>query len=179
MRRSFAISLLLLLCVGTFAHAQFAGTGTSTLSIVVGPEAALSIVTGTTTLGTTGNSFANSFTGTTNFNYKVRTSPATGNGTITVKVTSDFGGVNGPSVANPPTAGDALTYTCAVTGVGSACASATTASTTAATNVVTFGAGARSSSAGDSGSVSWDLTNDPRYAVGTYTATVLFTISAA
>jgi hypothetical protein len=179
MRRYFVVSLLLLLCMGTFAHAQFAGTGTSTLSVVVGPEAALSIVTGTTNLAAAGSTFANPFTGTTNFNYKVRTTPTTGSGTITVKVTADFGGVNGPSVASPPTAGDALSYTCAVTGVGTACSSATTASTTAATNVVTFAASARSSSAGDSGTVSWSLTNDPRYSVGTYTATVTFTISAA
>jgi hypothetical protein len=45
--------------------------------------------------------------------------------------------------------------------------------------VVTFGAAARSSAAGDTGSVSWSLTNDPKYATGTYTATVTFTISAA
>jgi hypothetical protein len=179
MKRLFVISLLLVLGISTLAHAQFGATGTTTLSVVVGPEAAISVTSGTTSMSTTGSTFSNPFTGTTNFSYKVRTTTTGGNGAITLKVTTDFGGTGGPSVGSPPTAGDALTYTCSVGGVGTACATAQTALTSASTNVVTFGAATKSSSAGDTGSVVWSLTNDPKYATGTYTATVTFTISAA
>jgi hypothetical protein len=44
--------------------------------------------------------------------------------------------------------------------------------------VATFGAGASSAVAGNSGSVAWTLTNDPLYHTGAYSATVTFTISA-
>ena len=178
MKRISFISFLLVLGLSTLANAQFAGSGTTTLSVVVGPEAAISINTGTTTIASAGSTF-NPYAGTTNYSYKIRTTTSGGSGSITLKVTTDFSPANGPSVAHPPTAGDVLTYTCAITGVGTACSSAMTASTTSSTNVVTFGAATRSSAAGDTGSVSWSLTNDPKYATGTYTATVTFTISAA
>jgi hypothetical protein len=44
--------------------------------------------------------------------------------------------------------------------------------------VGSFGADAKSTAAGNTGSVAWSLTNDPTYATGAYTATVTFTISA-
>jgi hypothetical protein len=116
------------------------------------------------------------YAGTTPFTYKIRTGAAT-TGTITLLVTSDFNGAE-PKVATL-TNGDALTYTCSATAAsGSACGSAQTASTSTPTPVVSFGANAHSTKAGDAGSVSWSLTNDPAYAVGDFTATVTFTISA-
>jgi hypothetical protein len=171
--------LLLVLGVGGLAHAQFAASGATTLSVTVGAEAAISVTTSTTSMTTTGTTFSNPFTGTTNFSYKVRTTTTGGNGTITLKVTTDFSPANGPSVATPPTAGDALSYTCTLGGVGTACTGSQTASTSASTSVATFAAATKSTSAGDTGSVAWSLTNDPKYSTGTYTATVTLTISAA
>ena len=161
------------------ARAQtFAASGTSTLSVTVGPEAAISINTSTSTLATTGNLLNSDFTGNTSFTYKMRTSKASGTGTIGVQVTSDFLPGSGPSVSSPPSAGDTLAYTCSVTAPGTGCSGSQTASTTTVTPVATFGADAHSAKAGNTGSLSWDLTNDPKYGTGTYTATVTFTISA-
>src|ERR1051326_3633291 len=163
MKKMLAVVLFGMLCLGTFAHAQFAATGTTTLQLAVGPEAAIHINTATTTLSTSGNTFANPYTGTTNFTYKIRTSVGTGTGDITSQVTTDFASVtNGPSVASP-NAGDALTYTCTAAS-GTACASAQTASTTANVPVVHFGADAHAVS--DAGSVAWTLPNDPLYPTG-------------
>jgi hypothetical protein len=159
------------------AYAQFAGTGTTTLSVTVSAEAALQVTTTTTTLAATGTIF-NPYTGTTSLTYKIRTTQSTGTGTLTAKVTSDFSPANGPSVLTPPSAGDALTYTCTVSAPGTGCGSAQTASTTASTSVATFGAGASSANAGNSASTAWSLTNDPTYHTGSYTATVTYTISA-
>jgi hypothetical protein len=174
MKRVFVFSLLVLLCASPMAWAQFAGSGTTTLSVTVGPEAAIRIDTASTSLTTSGATFGNPFTGTTNFTYKVRTTQAGGSGSLTLKVTSDFSPAGGPSAASGP-----LSYTCAVAGVGTACATAQTASTAASTPVVSYGANAKSATAGDTGSVDWTLVNDPAYSTGTYSATVTFTISAA
>ncbi len=158
-------------------QAQFASTGTTTVSVTVGSEAAIQINTATTTLTTAATTFAD-YTGTTNLTYKIRTTQGSGTGTITLRVTTDFSPAGGPSVASPPTAGDLLQYTCTVASPGTACAGSQTASTSSDTSVGTFGADARSTAAGNSGSVAWTLTNDPVYKTGTYTATVTFTISA-
>ncbi len=159
------------------AQAQFAGTGTTTVSVNVAAEAALQVNTATTTLANVGTIF-NAYTGTTNFSYKVRTTKTGGNGSITLQVTSDFSPANGPSVATPPTGGDAMTYTCTVAAPATACSGSLTSSTSAATNVAAFGANAHSANAGNTGSVAWSLTDDPTYQTGAYSATVTFTISA-
>lgn len=181
MRRSQNIRALLpgclLLAMAGSAHAQFASTGTTTLQVTIGPEAALQIAA-TTNLTTAGTIFNANYTGTTNLTYKVRTTKSTGTGAITLKVTTDFSPSSGPSVLTPPTAGDTLTYTCTLTSPGTGCSSSQTASTSSSTPVGTFGADAKSASAGNSGSVAWTLTDDPQYSTGTYTATVTFTISA-
>ena len=158
-------------------QAQFAATGTTTVSVTIGSEAAIQINTATTTLTTASTTFA-PYTGTTNLTYKIRTTQGSGTGAITLRVTSDFSPTGGPSVASPPTAGDLLQYTCTVASPGTACSGAQTASTGSDTSVGTFGADSRSAAAGNSGSVAWTLTNDPVYKTGTYTATVTFTISA-
>ena len=164
-----------LLAMAGFAHAQ---TGTTTLSVNVGPEAALTVNTSTTTLSTASTTFGNPFTGTTNLTYLIRTSKSSGTGSLTLKITADFGGTGGPSVATPPSTGDALAYTCTVSAPGTACTGSQTASTTASTPFGTWGAAANSTKAGNSASVAWSLTDDPAYAQGTYTATATFTISA-
>lgn len=180
---------LLILGVALFltsvpAHAQLGTTtGTTTVSVAVAAEGALTIGTPTTTLTSTGTNFS-SYTGTTSLTYFIRTTAASGTGSITLQVTSDFSPVGGPSVATPPTAGDALKYSCTVAnpgnnGTATACTNPTTASTSSATNVASFGADARSLLAGNSGTASWTLSNDPKYKTGTYSATVTFTISAS
>jgi hypothetical protein len=175
--RSLLPGCLVLALAGT-ANAQFATTGTTIVSVAIAPEAALQINTATSTLAAAGTTFNNNYTGTTSLTYKVRTTKVGGSGTITLKVTTDFSPAGGPSVLTPPTAGDTLAYTCTLTAPGTACSGSQTSSTTAGTAVGTFGADAKSASAGNGGSVAWTLTNDPQYSTGTYTATVTFTISA-
>ena len=160
------------------AMAGLAQAQTTTLSVAIGPEASLTVTTGTTPLTTSGTNFATPYTGTTAFTYQIRTTKTGGTGNITSKVTADFAGTGGPSVGTPPSTGDALTYTCTVANPGTACTGSQTSSTAATTPVASFGAGASSTKAGNSGSVAWSLTDDPVYATGTYTATVTFTISA-
>lgn len=165
------------------ANAQLgSGTGTTTLNVTVGAEAGLTVAA-TSTLASVGTNFT-SFTGSTALTYYIRTSQSTGSGSITAKVTADFTPAGGPSVATPPTAGDALTYTSSGTAPGNNGTGAVmaftnvTASTSAQTNVATFGADNRSLFAGNSETVAWTLTNDPKYKTGAYSATVTFTISA-
>jgi hypothetical protein len=168
----------IMLLAASMSYAQNA-SGTSTLSVSVGAEAA--IVVDTTPAFQSTGIFGN-YTATTPFTYYVRTIAG---GTVTVQITSDFstGGTGGgPSVATPPTPGDTLTYACTaaapVTGSATACATPQTASTTVATNVVTFAATTQSAKAGNSGSTSWTLINDPAYKAGSYSATATYTISA-
>jgi hypothetical protein len=178
MKKLLAVVPILLLAASV-SHAQ-SNTGNSTLSVTVGAEAA--IVVNTTPAFTSSGIFGN-YTGTTGFTYFVRT--ITG-GNITVSATSDFsvGGPNGgPSIVAPPTAGDTLTYSCAAaspsTGTATACSSAQTVSAlNAGQNVVTFAATTQSAKAGNTGSTTWTLTNDPSYKAGSYSATVVYTISA-
>jgi hypothetical protein len=179
MKKKLLLTALGLLLAVSLAHAQLGGTtGTTTMSVSVVAEAALTVNTSTTTLASTGTNFS-SYTGTTALTYFIRTTPTTGSGSIVLKVTTDFAPTGGPSVGTPPTGTDALTYNCTVSSPGTACTGPLTAKTSATTNVGTFGAGSSSTFAGNSASVAWTLTNDPLYKVGTYTATVTFTISAA
>lgn len=154
----------------------FSPSGTTTISVAVSAEAALSVGTATTSLTPAAGQFAN-YTGSTALTYKIRTTKTGGTGTITAQVTADFVG-NGPSVANSGTTGDTLSYSCTVASPGTACGTSQTASTTSSTSIGTFGANAHSAKAGSSASVAWTLINDPAYETGTYTATVTFTISA-
>jgi hypothetical protein len=153
-------------------------TGTTTVSVTIGPQAGLTITNSSTPLTAGGSNFG-AFTGTTGLNYYVRTSQTGGSGTITMKVTTDFSPANGPSVATPPTAGDALTYTCTAAGPGTGCTGTQTASTSSQTNLVSFGADVHTTTAGSTASTAWSLTNDPKYKTGTYSATITYTISAS
>jgi len=159
------------------------GTGTTSLSVTVGAEAGLTVAA-TSTLASVGTNFAN-YTSSTALTYYVRTSKTSGTGSITAKVTTDFSPAGGPSVATPPTTGDALTYTSSGSVPGNNSTGAVmafagiAASTSAQTNVATFAADNRSLITGNSESLAWTLTNDPKYQTGAYSATVTFTISAA
>jgi hypothetical protein len=170
---------ILAVACAVLALAGLAPAQTTILAVAVGPEAALSVASATTSLATTSTSFGNPFSGTTALTYTIRTSKTNGTGSITLQITADFSGAGGPSVGTPPSAGDALTYTCSVGAPGTPCSNTQTAATTKATAVGSFGAGASSAKAGNAASVAWALTDDPAYATGTYSATATFTISAA
>lgn len=162
----------------TMAFAQLGTTApTNTVSVSVAAEAALTIQTPTMNLTSTGTNFSN-YTGTTNFTYFIRTTASGGAGSIVLKVESDFSGSGGPSVASPPTPTDTLSYSCTVAAPATACSGPLNSSTATATNVATFGTDAHSSYAGNSGTTSWTLTNDPLYKTGSYSATVIYTVSA-
>jgi hypothetical protein len=165
------------------ANAQLGtSTGTTTLQVTVAAEAALTVGTPTTNLTSTGTNFGN-YSGTTNLTYFVRTTQATGASNLVLQVTGDFSPAGGPSVGTPPTAGDKLAYSCTVAnpgnnGTATACTAGTSSSTGAQTSISSFGADNRSSIGGNSATVNWTLTNDPKYKTGSYSATVTFTISA-
>jgi hypothetical protein len=173
-RGLFAASTLTLFAWSAFA--QFGATSSTTLAVTVGAEGAISVTTGSTALAAAGTNFANPFTGTTSFLFKMRTTKTGGTGTLTLKVTTDFPATGGPSVGAAIN-GDTLTYTCTAAS-GTPCATVQTASTTSQTSVATWGADAHSAASGDAGTVVWSLTNDPAYKTGVYNATVTFTISA-
>jgi len=173
MKKSLLLFALLALALSPAAFAA----STTSVTVAVGAEASISV--GAATPLTEAGNFAN-YTGTTTFTYQIRTTPSTGTGSVSVKVTTDFAPTGGPSVASPA-AGDSLTYSCTATGTSTptACTGPITALTTAATNVLNVGADKHSTLAGDSGTVIWTLTNDPNYKVGSYTSVVTFTVAAA
>ena len=167
-----------LLAMAGLAQAP-SGTGTTTLSVAVGAEAALTVNTSSTSLTTASTTFGNPYTGTTSLTYFMRTGKSTGTGTLTLRVTADFSPAGGPLVATPPSTGDALTYSPTVSSPGTAATGPITATTTTQTAVGSWGAAASSTKAGNTASVAWSLTDDPVYNAGsTYTATTTFTISA-
>jgi len=183
MKKTLYLAAAVVLLTAPMAKAQLGSTtGTSTVNVTVVAEAALS-VTSTTTLSSTGTNFSN-YTGSTALTYFIRTTQSGGSGFIKLEVTTDFAPTGGPSVATPPSTGDALNYSCTVAnpgngGTATPCTSPTTSSTTAQTSVATFGAACSSLIGGNTASVAWTLTNDPKYKTGAYSAVVTFTISAS
>jgi hypothetical protein len=176
MKKALTMAGFALLLTTTMMFAQVGTTApTNNVNVTVAAEAALTIA-GDANLTSAGTNFAD-YTGTTNFTYFVRTSAGAGSGTISLKVTTDFGPTGGPSVASPLTASDKLHYANTVSSPGSAAADVD-ASTAASTGVATFGADAHSAKAGNSGSTAWTLSNDPLYKTGSYQAVVTYTISA-
>jgi len=151
-------------------------TAGQSLSVNIGAIAKLSVVQPSVTLLHAGATFAN-FTGAVTVQYKVRTTPS-GSSTLLVKAASDFSPANGPSIANSD-----LTYTCSGATLGTACSGSQTVSTTTQTNVVTVGGGACTGSGctgadPNSVSISLTLTDSPTFQTGSYSTSLMFSISA-
>src|SRR5208282_1098569 len=168
--------VMLLAPVGSYAQTTL---GTQTLSLTLQAAGFLYSVPASVTLTNTGTTFA-AYTGAVTLDYRARTTVSTGSATITAKATTDFTCASGgPCIATPPSAGDALTYTCSGATLGTNC-TAQTVSTTAATNVVTIGAGVCTGAGSPCGnaatntvSVNFKLTDDPKYKTGgPYSATL-------
>ena len=161
-------------------------TTTQTLKAVISPLGGLfSFQNSSVTLAKTGTAFSN-FTGSLTIQYDARTTQSTGGGYITVEATADFTPTGGPSIASPPSTGDALQYTCSGATLGTGCSGTQTVSTTTQTNVITLsasectgGGGSCSSTSPNTVTLSFTLTNDPKYDTGSYSATLTFTISAS
>lgn len=172
MKMSRSILLILLLAIATAGSAVAqSNTASTLLQVGVAAEASISIPAASYTFTQTGSVF-NNYTLAMPFTYKVRTTKVGGSGTVLASFSADFAG-SGPKIAS-----NALTYTSSTTGVGTGNGTAVTAQVGTATNVLTFGANARSANAGDSGNVSWVLVNDPQYETGNYSTTVVLTITA-
>jgi hypothetical protein len=126
--------------------------------------------------GTVFNTYSNSLT----ISYRIRSTGTGTGGTITVKASADFSPGGGPAVSN-----NTFNYTCSGASLGTPCSGTQTVSLSAATSVLTIpagvctGGGAPCSSADpNTESISLTLANDPGYQTGTYSATLLFTISS-
>jgi hypothetical protein len=170
-------SAVILAGLGAVSAFGDSATGTTDLQVTVAAEAAIVVDTATTTL-TSAGIFAD-YTGSTSYTYKIRTTAVGGTGAVVLQITSDFSPAGGPSVATPPSVGDALTYVCSAVAPATACVGTQTSSTASATPVASFGADAHSIKAGTGGnSTTWTLTNDPVYQTGAYSATATYTISA-
>jgi hypothetical protein len=168
---------LLLFGIGALRIDGSTGSGNQTLKATINPvgsitvPASASLTSGVTTFQPFTNNLAVS--------YRARTTPA-GGGTITLKVSSDFTPLGGPSAASA-----ALTYTCSGATLGTACAGSQTASTTTQTPVLTLpasactgGGGACSTADPNTVNLTFTLIDDPGYPTGSYSANVTFTISA-
>ncbi len=159
-------------------------TITQTLQANIVAQAGFSATSYSFTLAKTGNIF-NTFAGSFQLLYRARTGNSAASAGITMKATSDFTPSGGPSIASPPSAGDALQYTCSGATQGTNCSGTQTVSTTASSRVITLPAstctgGGPPCSSNDPNSVTlnFSLTNDPKYKSGNYAATLTFTISA-
>ena len=177
--------LMALNLLPTVLHAQTT-LGVQTLKLVTQPDGLLFGFPASLTLSKTGTLF-NSYTGSITIQYRARTTATTGTGSITVKASTDFPCASGgPCITTPPSAGDALTYTCTAATLGTNCSGTQTVGTGTATNVVTAipagsctGGGSPCTTADpNTVNLNFSLTDDPKYKTGTYSATLVFTISA-
>ena len=161
--------------------------GTQTLNLDLQNAVKMVVTTPSVTLLASGTTFNDYVSQTAvGVTYWIRTTPSSGSGGIVVQATTDFPCASGgPCIGTPPTAGDALTYTCSGATLGTSCSGTQTVSTTSATNVVTGigagvctgGGGACSSAIPNTVNLNFRLTNDPKYKTGSYSATLTFTIS--
>jgi hypothetical protein len=168
---------ILVFALPSFAAAA-TGTATQTLSAQVNAIGKLS-VPAASTVTSAGTTFAG-YTGSLTVSYKARTTAATGSGSLTVTASADFSPAGGPSIASGQ-----LTYTCSAATLGAACVGTQTASTASQTNIATIGSSACTGGGGSCSTVnpntvlaSLSLSNNPTYKTGTYSATLIFTISA-
>jgi hypothetical protein len=153
------------------------GSTTQTLAADIYPIGSVS-VTPTVSLFTSGTTFQ-AYSGNLTVNYQIRTT-GPGGGTVTVKANSEFSPSGGPTIA-----AGLLTYTCGGATLGAACSGSQTVSTSSQTPVLTVpggvctgGGGACSSADPNSVSLNLGLANRPSHKSGTYTTSLLITISA-
>lgn len=183
MRKLLPVLTMGMLLASSLAYGQVTAKDTATLSVTVGNEATIVVDPGSKTTTFSSSTAFTDYTATTNYHFQVRTSQTTGSGFINVAITTDFSPTGGPSAYAPAT-GDSLKITASTASAGTAVVPGSQVNATAQ-NIVTFGANAHGGSPGAvgtngaTGSVTWDLTNDPAYATGVYTATATFTISAS
>ena len=178
-------TLFAIVLIPLAGHAQTT-LGLQTLTLVAQPDGLLYGFPGSLTLTKSGTIFA-TYAGSLTIQYRARTTASSGTGSITVKASSDFTCASaGPCIATPPSTGDALSYTCTGATLGSNCAGSQTMSTTTAKNVVTAmpaaactGGGSPCSTADpNTVTLNFSLSDDPKYKTGSYSASLLFTISA-
>jgi hypothetical protein len=160
-------NILLAVLTAALAIAPAAFAETSNLTVTVGAEASFAAVDAATSLTHSGTNFA-SFTGITNFTYKIRTTTTGGTGSITVAL-ANFE-TNGPALSD-------LSFTCTdAVALGTACSSTT--ATTSAQSVIIFGADKHSADAGNAGTTPWTLVDKPTTKTGNYSSLATYTISA-
>lgn len=180
--------LFALVALGLVPLASHAQTtlGVQTLTLVAEPDGLLYGFPNSLTLTKTGTVFA-TYAGSLTIQYKARTTASSGTGSISVKASTDFACASGgPCIATPPSTGDALSYTCTGATLGTNCAGTQTMSTTTAKNVVTAipaasctGGGSPCSTANpNTVTLNFSLSDDPKYKTGSFSASLLFTISA-
>src|SRR6476646_11329251 len=161
MKRALLATMITAMAFVPAAFSQSTDSGTSTLSVGVGPEASFTSNTATTAIS--GDTKFGAKTGNTNFSYKIRTSQSSGTGSIVMELTAL--GANGPAMVD-------LTYGCNVVAPATGCGSSGVAvSTSTGTNVATFSSDAHSADAGDSGSISWTLVDRTTVKTGDYSST--------
>lgn len=167
MKKIFLLSIAVLLFAG-MSFAQLVDHGNLRVNVV--DEAWIQVNTTPTNLTTSINNNFQSYTGTTNISYKMRTTVGTGGGTITVAVADFVGaaGHSGPLPANLTFQGtDPAPAASAPAGVGN----------NAAQTVFTYGPDFHSANGGNLADIAWTLQNLPSYQTDVYTAHATFTIS--
>ena len=164
-------NLVLSIAAAALAIVPAAFAETSILSITVGPEASFASI-GHVTL-TNSTPFAD-YRGSTTYSYKIRTTEASGSGSITVVVTA----FTGTSAVVPQVAD--LKFGCVDAATTGECnGQGNQAVTTGTKTVTTFPAGFHSSESGNTATVDWKLHDNTAVRTGSYSSTATFTISAA
>jgi hypothetical protein len=173
-RLMLGIGLLSLTFCFTAAAQNWAASGNTLLSLNIPVRAEIVVADSTTNLTET-VAFGN-LTGTTNYSYRIRTSKTGGTGKITFTI-KEFT----PADKDGPMVSQLLYTTTAGAAASSKVTTAVAPSTSGDNAVAGFGANAKTTSAGESGTVNWTLqqpANTP-YPAGTgYTSSVTFNISA-
>lgn len=174
MNRSSLVATLLA-CLGPVW--AITATGSQSLGVNIGAAGKVAVVQSSVTLTRTGGTFGN-YTGSATLQYKIRTTTSTGSSSITAKASGDFTPTAGPRISNSE-----LTYTCSGATTGTGCSGTQTVSTSSQTSVITVGSGVCTGTGcagSDPNSVTVNLTleNDPGYKTGTYSTSLVFTISA-
>lgn len=164
------------ICNAPTAHSATATINTQSLGAAIAANAKLS-VPASMSFAHTGTVF-NAFTGTLVVSYRARSTATGAGGTITVQASANFSPAGGPSVSS-----NTLTYTCSGATLGTACSGTQTVSLASATNILTIPRSAcTGASCGNAATntvnANFSLVDDPAYTSGTYSSSLLFTISS-